>query len=259
MTGTEFASFIKVKVFPSGERRVILDPPRPVLIRALDELGTYSQVALAFGVDRRVVTRWMKENFVSIPSRPEVKIANNVRDSLSTNVKQMAMAQWLMDEGSVSVCYFGRTDQTILLACGSMNDHAVLSRIASLLNVAVSSSKNPSGRTLPMGAVRVQGARAYALLQLILPFLEGLKAMEARAALGFFPPAGKVGGRHTTDEFLLPIWEAFAIESLRSWNSHRIVKESSSYLEDMARTWVEGRVRRARRFVDAAKRQPMSS
>jgi hypothetical protein len=88
-------------------------------------------------------------------------------------------------------------------------------------------------------------------VEIIGPHLVGLKAMEARAALKFFPPSGLLRGRHTTDEFLTHVWEEFAIHTLHEWNSRRISKLSDHALENYARGWVEGRIRRARRFVDA--------
>jgi hypothetical protein len=100
-----------------------------------------------------------------------------------------------------------------------------------------------------MGAVRVEGPRAYALLQAVLPKLLGLKKSEAEEALAFFPSTGRMKGRHTTDEFLLPIWKRFAIDTLRQWNSRRREKHTDTELNDLARTWVEGRIRRARRFI----------
>ncbi|HEV2226300.1 MAG TPA: hypothetical protein VGR56_05785, partial [Nitrososphaerales archaeon] len=161
------------------------------------------------------------------------------------------VAQWLMDEGSVTVSYFVRPDYTILIVCGSMNDYVVLSRISSILGVPITSSRVPSATILPVGAVRVQGARAYALLETLLPHLAGLKASEAKAALAFFPQTGRITGRHTTDEFLVSVWKEFAVSSLKSWNARRRRKLSDDELVNLSRTWVEGRIRRARRFIDS--------
>ena len=161
------------------------------------------------------------------------------------------VSQWLMDEGSVSVAYFRRGDYTTLIVCGSVNDYAVLSVLSGILDTPIMSSKSPGSTTLPMGAIRIQSARAYALLQVIRPHLVGLKAMETKAALAYFPSTGLVRGRHTTDEFLVSVWKRFAIEILQQWNSRRTHKESARNLQEFARTWVEGRIRRARRFVDA--------
>jgi hypothetical protein len=230
---------------------MVRDPPRSVLLKAFDELGTYSEVANAFGVSRTVVERWMEKYDLNNPSRPEIKLANQMRGLVSNNEDRDRVAQWLMDEGSVTVSYFIRSNYTILVVCGSMNDYAVLSRISSILGVPVTSSRVPSTSTLPVGAVRVQGAKAHALLETLLPHLMGLKASEAKAALVFFPRTGRIKGRHTTDEFFLPVWREFAISSLRSWNARRRKRLSDEELVNLAKTWVEGRIRRARRFIDS--------
>lgn len=245
-----FADSIVVKVFPSGQRRTIKDPPASLLRTAFDELGTNVAVARAFGVTRRVVKRWTEDCGLGVVSRPEVRYANSVRARLSIGEDQEKVAQWLMDEGSVSVAYFGPTDSTILLVCGGMNDFDVLSQIGRVLGVPITSSRLPSLTTLPMGAVRVQGPRAYALLQALVPRLLGLKELEAREAMRFFPPSGKVKGRHTTDEFLSNVWLEHARKSLFEWNSRRRVKLGSEELEARAKAWVEGRIRRARRFLN---------
>lgn len=246
-----FARTIKVRTFRSGQRRTVRDPPRSVLSKALDELGTYSEVADAFGMSRAVVKRWMRKYDLKIPSRPEIKLANQMRLLISNNEDRDRVAQWLMDEGSVTVSYFVRPDYTILIVCGSMNDYVVLSRISSILGVPITSSRVPSATILPVGAVRVQGARAYALLETLLPHLAGLKASEAKAALAFFPQTGRITGRHTTDEFLVSVWKEFAVSSLKSWNARRRRKLSDDELVNLSRTWVEGRIRRARRFIDS--------
>ncbi|MDA4126528.1 MAG: hypothetical protein OK452_04905 [Thaumarchaeota archaeon] len=247
-----FAKTIKIRTFRSGQRRTVRDPPRSVLSKAFDELGTYSEVADAFGVSRTVVERWIEKYDLNIPSRPEIKLANQMRLLISSDEDRNRVSQWLMDEGSVTVSYFVRPNYTILVVCGSMNDFAVLSRISSILGVPITSSKVPSTTILPVGAVRVQGAKAYALLETLLPHLMGLKASEAKAALAFFPQSGRVKGRHTTDELFLPVWKEFAIGSLRSWNARRRKKLSDDELVSLAGTWVEGRIKRAHRFIDSS-------
>jgi len=93
-------------------------------------------------------------------------------------------------------------------------------------------------------------AKAYALLETILPHMFGLKAMEAKAALSFFPRSGTLNGRHTTDEFLLPVWKEFAITSLKAWSVGRRRPLSAEEINKRAEAWVEGRISRARRFLD---------
>jgi hypothetical protein len=164
-----------------------------------------------------------------------------------------------MDEGSVSICYTKLSDLTQLLVCGSMNDYFVLSRISSILGAPIVSSAVGTSTRLPNGAVRVQSARAYALLRLIRPHLIGLKAAEADAALEFFPRSGVVRGRHTTDEFLTHVWREHALNTMMEWNSRRRVKITQAKMSERVANWVEGRVRRARRFIDEPKKSLQSA
>ncbi|MDV3278632.1 MAG: hypothetical protein LYZ69_09260 [Nitrososphaerales archaeon] len=106
-----------------------------------------------------------------------------------------------------------------------------------------------------MGAVKVHAAKAYALLEVLGNRLSGLKAMEAKAALNFFPRSGSVRGRHTTDEFLVPVWREYAHEALKAWNSKRRVKLGETQIGEWAASWLEGRIKRARRFIDRADAQ----
>lgn len=249
---------IQIKTFDSGERRVTKDPPKDLLQSAFAELGTYNAVATAFGVDRRVVSRWVSEYGISVASHPEAALATVMKKQMVKESARLRVAQWLMDEGSVSVAYFARGDYTALLVCGSMNDYAVLSMISSALNAPITSSKTPGATTLPMGAVRVQSARAFALLEVLRAHLVGLKAMEASAALEYFPSSGIVRGRHTTDEFLLPVWKRFALDALNQWYARRRNKTSQEEIRSRAEAWVAGRIRRARRFIRSGVRQATS-
>ena len=245
---------LAIRIYPSGERRVTKDPPADLILKAFDELGTHVAVSGAFGVDRRVVARWIATYKLDVVSRPELRLANATVSKLNESKQALAVAQWLMDEGSVSVAYLRSSDLTALLVCGSMCDFAVLSRVSAALGANIVSSRLPTQTSLPMCAVRVQSAKAHALLRALKEHLYGLKAMEADEALRFFPSSGVVRGRHTTDEFLEPVWRKFANETLVQWNSRRRIKEPPEVLEGFARTWVRGRIRRARRFIDAAAR-----
>jgi hypothetical protein len=249
----KYADAVKIRTYPSGQRRTVKDPPPHTVAKAFEELGTYSSVASAFGVTRRVVSRWISFYGLNLVSMPGLKLAMEMRTRLARAGDREIVGQWLMDEGCVTVGYFVRTDSTILIVCGSMNDFAVLSRISSILVVPIVSSKNPGGTTLPMGSVRVQGARAYALLQILKPHLRGLKLLEAEAALRFFPASGTIPGRHTTDEIFATEWDGYARSTLREWNLRRRFPENPEKIEEWAVTWVEGRIRRARRFVDGTR------
>jgi len=241
---------ISLRTYPSGERRVNKDPPAALVLKAFEDLGTFVAVSNAFGVDRNTVSRWVRAYGLDVKSRPEVRLSNAIRSRLTESKGEERVGQWLMDEGSVSVAYLKSRGLTCLLVCGSMCDYAVLAQISAALGTSIGSSKVPGPRTLPMGAIRVQSAKAYALLQALRGHLVGLKAMEANAALEFFPPLGVLRGRHTTDEFLAPVWREFAIETLMQWNLRRRQTLSSEELKALACTWVEGRIRRARRFLE---------
>lgn len=248
---SRYADSIQVKAYPSGERRIAKLPPKELIVTAFGELGTEAAVASAFGVARQTVKHWAKVYGIQIVSHPEAGLASLMRRQLTRDTDKCKVSQWLMDEGSVSVAYHKLPDHTILLVCGSMNDYEVLTTISAIMNSPITSSKPPGPTSLPMGAVRVVSARAYALLETIYPYLVGLKAKEAEAALRFFPSSGIVRGRHTTDEFLLPVWEDFSLDVLHQWNQRRRVKISKQEILEGAKRWVDARVRRARRFLDA--------
>ena len=249
----KFARKAVVKIYPSGERRLEKDPPPDLLLTAFDELGTHKAVAAAFGVTRHVVTRWILLYGLDVVSRPYIRHSNFIRKCLEDQRDRIRVAQWLVDEGSVSATYSHRSDYTSLLVCGSMNDSDAISVISSILQTPSTCSRSGRITALPLLGIRVVSAKAHALLEILLPEMKGLKAMEARAAISFFPPSGIVPGRHTTDEFMLSVWRNFAIDTLKSWNQKRRQKLSDYEMANMARTWVEGRIRRARRFIDSPK------
>ena len=122
-----------------------------------------------------------------------------------------------------------------------MNDYAVLSRFARILGTPITSSKAPGPTTLPMGAIRVQSARAHALLRVLTTCLVGLKALEAKAALASFPPSGRLKGRHTTEGFLAPIWKSYAMDCLNEWNERRRVGIAREEIRRQADEWVAGK------------------
>jgi hypothetical protein len=253
-----FADSVVVKIYPSGERRIRVVPSKDLLAKAFEELGTLTAVAAAFGVTRQTAKHWAAQADLQIVSRPEAGLATTMKKQFASDLDKCRVAQWLMDEGSVSVAYFARGNYTILLVCGAMSDYDVLSSISAIVQTPITSSKAPGPTTLPMGAIRVQSARAYALLEVVLPLLVGLKGTEAEAALKFFPTSGLLRGRHTTDEFLVQVWRDFAHRCLTAWNSRRKVKVDVKRLEEMGNAWVEGRIKRARRFLDAG-REPATS
>ncbi len=131
-----FAGAIVVKNFPSGEKRITRGPLKSRLELAFEEFGTHKAVAAAFGVSRGTVRRWLRNCRIDIVSRPEVLISKSMLLRLRSKDDCLTLAQWLMDEGSVSVDYLGTTDLTYLVVGGGMNDYEVLSHLSSILGVA---------------------------------------------------------------------------------------------------------------------------
>jgi hypothetical protein len=223
-------------------------PPAEELIRDLTRLGTRSEMAKAYGVHHSTVARWLRNYRIRADSHPEVRQANVMKELLSEEGDKIRIAQWIMDEGCVSVSYHTKLQTSSLIVMGSMNDVEALSAVADILQSRITSSKLPGLGTLPMQGIRLQGARGYALLQAVRHHLVGLKRMEADVALAVFPPTGTMKGKHTTDEFFLEVWNEFARKSLSSWNSRRQRRLSNLELEDLAQIWVTRRIARARRF-----------
>jgi hypothetical protein len=128
-----------------------------------------------------------------------------------------------------------------------MNDDGAMSAIANELGVSIISGAAPPRGRLPTHVLKLQGARAYSLLGLLRRELTGLKALEANAALAFFPPSGIVKGKVTTDVFMAPVWERFARQSVDRWNSKRRSKLSGAQADEIVEAWVMNRTARARR------------
>ncbi len=151
-----------------------------------------------------------------------------------------------MDEGSISLAYHTKLRTRCLIVIGSMNDDSVLSAVARILGATITSSKPPRPGVLPMEAVRIQSAKAYALLEVVQNYLVGLKRMEADFVLGGFPRSGVFKGKHTTDEFFATIWEEFSNNTLKIWNSKRRKPLNNHTLKEMASIWLKRRISRAR-------------
>ncbi len=213
-----------------------------------NRLGTQAEVARAFGVYRTTVARWLRKHNLKLASRPEIRLGNIMKNRLTNETDKVRVAQWIMDEGSISLAYHTKLRTTCLIVIGSMNDDSVLSAVARILGATITSSKPPRPGILPMEAIRVQSAKAYALLEVVQKYLIGLKHMEADIVLGTFPRSGVFKGKRTTDEFFANIWEEFSCNTLKIWNSRRQKPITKHALKEMADIWLKRRVSRARRF-----------
>ncbi|MDV3278631.1 MAG: hypothetical protein LYZ69_09255 [Nitrososphaerales archaeon] len=91
-------------------------------------------------MSRAVVKRWLRDYSLTVTSRPEVGLSNYIRRRLASEDDRTKVAQWVMDEGSISVAFFKRTDLTSLVVCGSMNDFDVLSEISNILAAPITTS-----------------------------------------------------------------------------------------------------------------------
>jgi hypothetical protein len=225
-------------------------PPASEIEERLSKFASRTKVAHSFGVSRPTLVKWLSA-YEIVPQSPAVVIATNeakVRFASSSN--RVRFAQWLIDEGSVSVDYQAKFDSTYLVLRGTMIDYEALKAIAVIVGSNIQPSLKNFPAHLPLHYLRVYGAKAYAFLEAVVDELNGLKFDEARAALAFFPRAGFVSGRHTTDEFMLEAWETYAVASVTAWNQNRLHKLPPDRIAQIAREWVEYRIRKSRRYVD---------
>jgi hypothetical protein len=136
-------------------------PAREKILQAFQELGTVTAVARFFGVSRRTIDRWTRRLNLQPELRPEVPISRQMRDLLSEPVARIKVAQWIADEGSISVAYDCRSDSTSLLVAGAMNDNAAVEAIAQVVAVRVAPGPVPISGRLPMHPH--QGSRAESI------------------------------------------------------------------------------------------------
>jgi translation initiation factor 1 (eIF-1/SUI1) len=222
--------------------------PHPEQLQeAFQRLGTVTAVARVYGVSRWTVYRWTKKLNLEPELRPEIPIHHLLSGLLSEKVVRTRVAQWIVDEASISIAYNSRTGTTSLMLAGAMNDDSAMDAIAQALDVRVGSGATPPKGRLPMHTIRIQGPKAYGLLGLVLKELTGLKAMEAKVALSFFPPSGIVKGKLTTDVYMGTVWRQFARESVEEWNRRRRKKLSLVQIEEIVEAWILNRTARARR------------
>lgn len=182
--------------------------------------------------------------------RPEIPIKQLLSSLLSDSTVRMRVAQWIVDEASITVAYNLRFDTTSIMVEGATNDNGALEAISEGMGVGVISGATPPKGHLPTHIVKVQGARAYGLLEILSKELTGLKAREAEAAIEFFPASGIVKGKVTTDVYMAAVWRKFASESTTLWNTRRRVKLSPARIDEIVDAWVLNRTARARRGLE---------
>lgn len=233
---------------PKAEQaRKVVTPADKEILSAFEELGTQTSVARFFRVSRRTLTRWTEELGLHPELRPEIPIGQILSGLLTDPSIRVRIAQWIVDEASITVAHSLRYDTTSLLVVGAMNDYGAMEAIATELGATIMSGPSPKKARLPTHVIKVQGVRAYSLLGLLSMDLTGLKALEAKAALSFFAPSGIVKGKLTTDVFMTDVWRQFARRSAEAWNKKRRVKLTSQQIEDLIEAWIQNRTARARR------------
>ncbi len=223
---------------------------------AFDNLGTQIAVADFFDVSRPTVLEWAKEYNLSTVSRPEIPRARRMSENMSKLEDRVRVAQWIIDEGSVSSYYNAINDNTVLCVSGEMADLHSLKLIGRILCARVNNARTDMrDGWMPLSYIRVSSAAAYSLLRSIRTELVGLKREEAEAALLFFPTRGRVKGRHTTTEFLIPAWITYARENVLEWNKNRLKPVSEQEATRLINSWILARVKRAKMFVDSKPRK----
>lgn len=210
-------------------------------------MGTQVEVAKNFDVSRATIAKWQRALGANIEYHPEIPRARAVERYLRKRADRVRIAQWICDEGWISTIYDFKTNDTFLTVGGQMTDTAVLKVIAEILHESVTKvTKTPHYGWLPVSAVKVRSAEAYALLRTIQKELFGLKRLEAEAALGFFPASGFLKGRHPTDEFMIPIWRTYAKGVLSEWNKKRDAPVTGAEEDAMLQSWMKKRIKKGK-------------
>ncbi|MGD0638382.1 MAG: hypothetical protein ABSA72_10135 [Nitrososphaerales archaeon] len=232
-------------------------PTAEEILNAFHNLGTQTSVATFFGVSRRTLRRWTKSLELHPEIRPEIPIGQVLSGLLSDPSIRARIAQWIVDEASITVAHSRRYGTTSLLVVGAMNDYRAMEVIAGALGATIMSGPSPKKARLPTHVIKIQGVRAYSLLGLLSRELTGLKALEAKAALSYFTPSGIVKGKLTTEVFMGEVWREFATQSAETWNKKRRMKLTSQQIEEMIQAWIQNRIDRARRGLE--RRKPLNT
>ena len=231
-----------------------IDTPTGLDIQeAFEALGTHVAVASHFGVSRPTVRKWLRMYALSPISRPTLARVRAMQSRLANGEDRVRVAQWIIDEGSITVSYISQQDCTYIGVRGSMIDNDVMQTVGSILGARVVSSNHLSPRSLPHHSLRLYGACALALLECIRSDLRGLKRAEADAAIEFFRPKGFVPGRHPTYQFLLDTWTSFADMTLEAWNARKLVPLEADQISIIKEAWMKMRISKSRRYFDAWK------
>ncbi len=241
-------------VKPWGYNEPISMPTKKTLLGAFARLGTQREVALSFDVSRATILKWQRLNQLSIQYHPEMPKRKRMKRLLTRRTHRVRVAQWLADEGTITTIYDKKNNSTYLSVAGQMTDLFALEEISKIMGTRVNNGTTvPVDGWMPMSYVRVNGAEAYVLLETIRSQLIGLKGMQAEEALKYFPKSGLMKGRHSTDEFMMPAWNRYAIGVLLRWNQRRPAPLSTETLQQLAASWIAARVKRARRYRDRNK------
>ncbi len=205
------------------------------------------EVAKFFDVSKPTVLKWQRELAVNVEYHPEIPRAKAIKCYLRKQSDRTRVAQWICDEGRISTIHDSELDETFLIVGGNMTDVEVLKRIAEILHEkATRDTGSPHPRWLPVSAVKVRSAEAYALLQAIHEELVGLKKMEAEAALGFFPQTGFLRGTHPTAEFMTSVWKAHGRNVIAEWNRRNPAPVSPAQEGLLLKTWLSNRLRKGK-------------
>src|SRR5208283_4454067 len=90
-------------------------PTAERILQAFHELGTQTSVATFFGVSRRTIERWIKRYGLHPELRPEIPINQLLSSLLCDPIGRVRVAQWIVDEASITVAYNLRFNTTSLM------------------------------------------------------------------------------------------------------------------------------------------------
>lgn len=95
------------------------EPSGDDILAAFARVGTFNRVAASFGFSRRKLSRLVAKYNLRVQSNFFLFRALEMEKHLGAEIDRVRVAQWITDEGSISVDYFSRTDKTILVVSGT--------------------------------------------------------------------------------------------------------------------------------------------